>query len=242
MRIILVAGDFSAVPDRINYLALCPPIDCAEGCHGTTGLDNWHGLLHEKGATMCDIFNFDGLDILYDGNDTWIRIYEKEKITPEMYAVICKCQNIFQIISTFRDYGGFAMSASPETLWELYESDCPIVTDEMREEAKQGLMGYPQVKYVKPEPEPRKKYKGHVYVIQRDGCYKIGRTKHLEKRLKDLSALFPTPLDLICAIPSDDLIIDEKSAHARFDSKRIKGEWFDLTAEDIAWLKQQEEK
>lgn len=189
---------------------------------------------------MANYFHIGEIKFLCD-DDVWIRIQDIDNLTPEIRTVINQCSNVFWLVDVFHSYGGFDMDIGNQHLLRLLESNCSIVTEKMREEARQALMGYPDKPHIKPKPAPRKKYKGHIYVIQKDGYYKIGRTIRLERRLKELSALSPTPLNLICTIPSDDLLTDEENTHAKFDSKRVSNEWFELTAQDVTWLKQQGE-
>lgn len=79
---------------------------------------------------------------------------------------------------------------------------------------------------------------GIVYVLKADnGLYKIGRAKKFENRLLQLQTQMPYDLEVIVLIESDDYIGLEKGLHKRFVSKREKGEWFELSEEDIEYLK-----
>ena len=76
----------------------------------------------------------------------------------------------------------------------------------------------------------------HLYIIQssNNGCFKIGRSKHPEKRLKQLQTGSPYKLKLILVLENEGR--QEKSLHMRFPKADItcKGEWFDFDL--IAYL------
>lgn len=70
----------------------------------------------------------------------------------------------------------------------------------------------------------------HLYIIQssNNGCFKIGRSKHPEKRLKQLQTGSPYRLKLILVL--EEMGKQEKSLHSLFPKNKIscKGEWFDF--------------
>jgi len=70
----------------------------------------------------------------------------------------------------------------------------------------------------------------HLYIIQssNNGCFKIGRSKHPEKRLKQLQTGSPYKLKLVLVLLNEGK--QEKSLHMRFPKSEItcKGEWFDF--------------
>jgi allophanate hydrolase subunit 1 len=92
-------------------------------------------------------------------------------------------------------------------------------------------------------PEPKGGYgatgrRGYVYLIQSEsGWYKIGRTINPEDRMKTFSVKLPFRVEYICLIQSEDMIALEAELHKRFEDQRFAGEWFDLTDNDVAYLK-----
>jgi len=78
---------------------------------------------------------------------------------------------------------------------------------------------------------------GFVYVLQAGEFYKIGRSRNVDNRIMQLSTIPPFELELVCAIATDDMYELEKLLHERFDNRRVRGEWFALTEEDVTWLK-----
>lgn len=86
------------------------------------------------------------------------------------------------------------------------------------------------------------KNSGYVYVIHSSlGQHKIGFTKDPHKRMasfiRGFTAKMPVELTMIHTIKTDDMRRLESELHTRFQSKRNKGEWFDLTDDDLAYLK-----
>ena len=183
-----------------------------------------------------------GLLFYYD-REMWIRVQDIGNINQKTYTDLLNCAKVLPLIHTYGCYHSFediSLSGKEDEILELYESDCPFVTDEIREEARQFLMGYPNKVYEWSRPVPRPTRNGHIYVVHTNGYHKIGRSSNVKERINGLRATVPTPLELICTIPSTDTYTDEKNLHERFDDKRTQGEWFELTEEDIEWLRQQE--
>lgn len=79
---------------------------------------------------------------------------------------------------------------------------------------------------------------GFVYLLRgRPGQYKIGRTDSPGRRHFELSAGASTELDLVHKIETDDPEGVEHYWHRRFDDKRIRREWFKLSAADVKAFK-----
>jgi len=92
--------------------------------------------------------------------------------------------------------------------------------------------------YTNSENTRKKPKKGFVYFIKAEnGLIKIGRTKNLSNRYKQIqhSALLKT--ELLFAIESNDVIKLEQKLHHFFENKMEKGEWFALSNEDIEIIK-----
>ena len=78
---------------------------------------------------------------------------------------------------------------------------------------------------------------GYVYLIQEEtdeNKYKIGMTNRtLEKRMNSLQTGNPNKLTLISYYESKNPKAIETTLHRLFSSKKVLGEWFDLTEDDI---------
>lgn len=78
------------------------------------------------------------------------------------------------------------------------------------------------------------KVRGYVYLIlSADGCVKIGIAGNPQKRLQELQIGHAGVLRLIHIIPSADPEKLERKLHLAYGPKRVRGEWFQLTDEDI---------
>lgn len=80
--------------------------------------------------------------------------------------------------------------------------------------------------------------KGYVYLLKSvTGFWKIGRTVNPKDRLKTFGVKLPFEVEYEHLIPCRDHIELERSLHKQFADKRVNGEWFDLSPEDIAVIK-----
>lgn len=83
-------------------------------------------------------------------------------------------------------------------------------------------------------PKPKDTF-GYVYLIQSTTGYcKIGSSRSVSNRVRQLQCANPEPLTLLHQFPSANARHDELSFHARFAERRVRNEWFALTDEDIA--------
>jgi hypothetical protein len=82
-------------------------------------------------------------------------------------------------------------------------------------------------------------YPGSVYVAEGAGCYKIGSSRAVKKRLDALERAQPFALKVVCVIETDDMLELERRLHElyRRSGKQIKGEWFSLVPADTIALK-----
>lgn len=78
----------------------------------------------------------------------------------------------------------------------------------------------------------------YVYLIQEQsqGHYKIGKAKNVQQRLNQLIKL-PMIITPIVIIETNDNTRLERQLHRQFADKRVDGEWFKLTDDDVAYIK-----
>lgn len=86
---------------------------------------------------------------------------------------------------------------------------------------------------------------GFVYVLGcKEGYYKIGRTRDVQRRYIQVSSSVPYRLWICYVFPVGDAPHYERWLHDKFPSSRMRGEWFKLsdadlsTLENIAWRRQ----
>lgn len=80
------------------------------------------------------------------------------------------------------------------------------------------------------------KSKGYIYVLSCENKYKIGTSKNVERRIKELDKR-PFPLKCEFKYFVYDPFGVEKRLHKIFESQKINGEWFELSNEDLKFIK-----
>ena len=87
-----------------------------------------------------------------------------------------------------------------------------------------------------PPPKPDKKTRrpGYIYLMKAEnGYYKIGRSKDVPARLKQLNREFPIKIEVVHQFWATDYISREKDLHFLFKDQQQEGEWFALDQGDI---------
>ena len=87
------------------------------------------------------------------------------------------------------------------------------------------------------EEDDAKKEIGHVYLLKHDKVYKIGKSIDASRRYKDVEFQMPQRTEEIHIIETDDPSGIEAYWHNRFKDKRLEGEWFKLSADDVKAFK-----
>ncbi len=73
-----------------------------------------------------------------------------------------------------------------------------------------------------------------VYILKTGrNLYKIGKTHNLQKRLVAYHTHLPALFRVIRQYPAQNIAELEESLHIVFQHKRVKGEWFELSADDL---------
>ena len=70
-----------------------------------------------------------------------------------------------------------------------------------------------------------------IYLARNQGCYKIGYSNDPVKRLAELQVGNPSRIELVGTVSGT--IVEEKKLHDLFKGKRVSGEWFALSDEDV---------
>lgn len=74
---------------------------------------------------------------------------------------------------------------------------------------------------------------GFVYLMKAMNAYKIGKSVNAEERAISLQISLPVEIEIVHVLKSGDMSWVERVFHRAFEHKRIRGEWFDLSAEDV---------
>lgn len=78
---------------------------------------------------------------------------------------------------------------------------------------------------------------GSVYLLKSGRYYKIGRSNAVGRRERELAIQLPEKATVVHSIKTDDPVGIELYWHRRFEARRKHGEWFELTAQDVAAFK-----
>jgi hypothetical protein len=66
---------------------------------------------------------------------------------------------------------------------------------------------------------------------------KIGKSVNVKSRLRLFAVKLPFPISIEHYAWFDDYSSAERALHIRYHAKRKEGEWFDLTPDDVAYIK-----
>jgi hypothetical protein len=79
------------------------------------------------------------------------------------------------------------------------------------------------------------RYNSFIYVMSFGGYFKIGRSKDAQVRLRQIVAVkFPESPVLRLVVAVSDAAKAEKALHLKYGDRRVSGEWFRLTDEDLS--------
>lgn len=81
---------------------------------------------------------------------------------------------------------------------------------------------------------------GYVYLLSAvhdSTLFKIGRTNNPQNRLRTFNVKLPFAVEYLYIIKTDDMYALESILHHKFASKRLEGEWFKLSSEDVVYIK-----
>ena len=78
---------------------------------------------------------------------------------------------------------------------------------------------------------------GFVYLFRSPCGFKIGCARDPKRRFLEIVTLVPFELTIEHTIPAPDMYAAEWALHGQFQSKRIRGEWFSLSEDDVAHIK-----
>lgn len=81
------------------------------------------------------------------------------------------------------------------------------------------------------------KPKEYIYVTKAEFGFKIGMTSRPKSRPLQVAGNCPIKLEVVLVMEVDDMRKAEARLHRFFENKRLRGEWFALTAEDIALIR-----
>lgn len=78
---------------------------------------------------------------------------------------------------------------------------------------------------------------GYVYLFKADKIYKIGCTTNIDERIKGLSTGSIHNIICVHKFKTTDMFRDEKFIQKLYKDKQLKGEWFELSENDVKEIK-----
>ncbi|RWA54287.1 hypothetical protein AU476_10455 [Cupriavidus sp. UYMSc13B] len=78
---------------------------------------------------------------------------------------------------------------------------------------------------------------GYVYLVKSQYGIKIGKSVNVKSRTRLFEVKLPFPISVEHYAWFDDYSHAERMLHAKYHGKRLEGEWFDLSAADVAHIK-----
>ena len=75
---------------------------------------------------------------------------------------------------------------------------------------------------------------GEVYLLKSGRYHKIRRTNSVGRRERELAIQLPDKANVVHSIKTDDPVGIETYWHRRFENQHKNGEWYELSADDIA--------
>jgi len=78
---------------------------------------------------------------------------------------------------------------------------------------------------------------GYVYLLAGGDYYKIGRSVNVDIRIAQIEPKLPFEIKLVHHAKVKDMYETEAFLHEKFADKRVRGEWFRLTQDDVGWIK-----
>lgn len=141
-------------------------------------------------------------------------------------------EEAFELLDAYRKH-----SESIEAAWCIRKHEGMARDNEMLELALSCpfLAGGEAERWARLNPRPKKKTPpkaGLIYLMRntRNGFTKIGFSTNPKHREKTLQSEEPE-VELLCSWPGTT--DDERSLHAKYAGKRLRGEWFNLSTDEV---------
>lgn len=166
---------------------------------------------------------------------------EIESIGEDMSKVLRRFLSDHLEIELIEEYdGGYRYGGGRDNSFSNYELQTILKSQYSNERVKKAA--YNQLHNIqepKPPPPPPKKKDTHgfVYLIKSGDAYKIGKSKNVSSRVETFSITLPHPVELIHTVEREDYDKAEQELHERFAPKRMNGEWFNLSEEDVEYFR-----
>jgi len=138
----------------------------------------------------------------------------------------CNADSTLPSHNTFRRFGGLAglRSRLAEYAREHGRSDVIAALPDPDDEPQEPASG---------NEESAAGSDSFVYLIKSGRHFKIGKANSVEGRHRQLRIQLPQSAEVVHRIKTDDPYGIEAYWHRRFAARRLNGEWFELSADDV---------
>lgn len=83
----------------------------------------------------------------------------------------------------------------------------------------------------------RRRAAAFVYLFRAEnGLVKIGKTVNIQQRFKSIHTMSPIDIEVFAFLETEMADELEYELHIEFDVDRVKGEWFNLSDEDLQYI------
>lgn len=160
------------------------------------------------------------------------------KIAPAVHAA-CYLNNLGERATRFSPSEAEYWYINPESVLELYgivKSEF-VALSHLTEQAIRHVKAARNPAQFKagPKAKPKGPQSGFVYLLKAgDDVYKIGCTTVPDDRITTFGVKLPFEVEIIALIQTNDMKATEKELHSRYENKRIKGEFFRLSPDDVS--------
>jgi hypothetical protein len=194
-------------------------------------------------------YSINGFKITFSDFGLLLDPKEAEFDNPEFISALKTAQSVYDEVNNIHSIGDYCSMSSydgaPDEWFdemiercERAENQTVVPIPNFIAHIKARLIEGQNQLYVTRHKSPRKKVVGYVYLLRANtGNYKIGKTKDPSNRMRTFGIQLPFEVEYEHLIKSADMGRLEATLHKRFKDRRINGEWFDLSADDVAYIK-----
>jgi hypothetical protein len=198
-------------------------------------INNWSN----KDSLRLDFF-FDGIDMTITDASGYpsILLDSPEKLDDDSYLTSLKASRIYYDAFKTVSNGWLTVNDDEEDLDYIeffaiggilaaLKQELIIIPDNIRVLFESAI--HKRVQRLSPQP-------GYIYLVQAimpQTLFKIGYSAQPVKRIESLGVKLPFPIAPLHLIPTNDTRTAERELHDKYASKRVNGEWFNLTPDDV---------
>jgi hypothetical protein len=191
-------------------------------------------------------FFFDGIDITITDACGYpsILLSSPEKLDNDSYLASLKASRVyydaFKIVANAwlcatddnddEEYFDYIEFFSIGGIRAALNQELVIIPSHIRELFENAI--HKRVQRLSPQP-------GYIYLVKAimpGTIYKIGYSAEPVRRIETLGVKLPFPITPLHLIPTNDTRVAERQLHDQYISKRVNGEWFNLTPEDVSHI------